>query len=226
MKLFNSYFQTVLSVFILLISVSQVVSGSNVCILKDSGPENSMDHVKALSEAVAGSSVSFSYSYSALRGKGQISGNGSAIVQDQAYLIDVDGLKFFCNGSTKWTVDYNSREVVIEAAEGGEADYYSNPVLLILSADKIFERESSENVSFNGSQALCVNLKPKTECGLEKVSLYFSVEYIIGACAVALDGTETSLEIKDFIIKEKKDLSYFMFDDKSLDSSWIVTDLR
>lgn len=212
----------------MLIMPSIHVYGGNGSILQDSGSvsDNSEDPVRALSESVAGSSVSFLYRYDAVKGKGHMTGAGSAILQGSAYLIDVDGLKFFCDGSTKWTVDYNTREVVIETADSEADDCFSNPVLLLVSADTMFEQYSAEQVDFNGSNALRVNMRPKSGCGLESVSLYFRRDVLVGACAVSEDGTETNLIISGFCKSEKKDLSYFMFDDKSLDSSWIVTDLR
>ncbi len=188
--------------------------------------DNSEDPVRALSESVASSSVSFLCRYDAVKGKVHMSGAGSAILQGSAYLIDVDGLKFFCDGSTKWTVDNNTREVVIETADIETDGGFSNPVLLLVSADTMFEQVSAEQVDFNGSNALRINMSPKSGCGLESVSLYFRGDVPVGACAVAEDGTETNLTISGFCKSEKKDLSYFMFDDKSLDSSWVVTDLR
>ncbi len=182
--------------------------------------------LKSFSDALADSSLSFTYSYEARKGKTYLTGSGSACIQGDAYMLYTDGVEVICDGKSLWSVDKNAKEAVIETVLQGEHAYKSNPVLLIRDANQLFRQVSSSEATFNGEQVLEVKLVPVLDTGLSDISLYFKDNVICGAAATAGDGTETVLIIRDFRYGHKKDLSHFVFDDKSLDSSWIVTDLR
>lgn len=182
--------------------------------------------LKSLSDALADSSLSFTYSYEARKGKTYFTGSGSACIQGDAYMLCTDGVEVICDGKNLWSVDENTKEAVIETVLQGEYAYKSNPVLLIRDANLLFRQVSSSEVAFKGERVLEIGLEPVLDTGLLDVCLYFKDNVICGASATAGDGTETVLVIKGFRYGQKKDLSYFVFDDKSLDSSWIITDLR
>ena len=82
-------------------------------------------------EKVSVSAVSFNYEYVVDDGRARITGGGSIDMQGEAYLMNGDGLEVFCDGRTRWTVDRQSREVVVESYDPGQPDYTVNPAVLI-----------------------------------------------------------------------------------------------
>lgn len=184
------------------------------------------DPVKNLTETAANSSLSFRYEYDALKDKVRMTGEGSACIQGYAYELEVDGISFYCDGETRWTVDSNSKEVVIETVEGLAEDIYSNPVLLIIKAEDVFDRDFESETVFNGETLKQVALRPRSGTSLVSLSLYFKGLFLRGVSAIAEDGTETLIYIRDLKKDVKKPVTSFRFDVTGLDSSWVVTDLR
>lgn len=59
--------------------------------------------------------LSFDFSFTA-EGDMTVTGNGSAVIQDDCYHVDTNGLDIWCDGQTRWTIDKESKEVYIEDA--------------------------------------------------------------------------------------------------------------
>lgn len=179
-------------------------------------------------EESAESAVSFSFVYEATNGTTSMSGKGSVTVQDNAFVLEMDGLKVICDSQTRWTVDTAAREMLVEPSDDGNADFSANPALLFYRVDDYFEKGDVSETDFNGMDAVQVRLEPVAYPGLKDVCLYFSAatDLLSGVSVTVSDGTVTELLISTFTYIPKKDISYFRFDGSSLDSSWVVTDLR
>lgn len=78
--------------------------------------QKSLDDVIALLQS--GDVVSCSYSYT-LKGNVPIKGSGTAVICGTSYHISENGLDTWCDGNTVWTVDSESKEVVV--SEGGNS---------------------------------------------------------------------------------------------------------
>lgn len=184
-----------------------------------------------LEKRIETSEISFSYTYEAERGKVSMKGQGKTVIQGNAYILDVDGMEIYCDGTSKWTLDRGAQELVIEDYDGYTADISADPVLLLGNLTGFFEVSSQSYTEFDGHKALKVSLSPKSESKFKGVILYFrddpsESDILVGASVEMSDGTVTDFSISDFRYDPKGDLSRFSFDSSSLDSSWVITDLR
>ena len=105
--------------------------------------------------------------------KGQVKLSGSAIIDGNCYLLSGNGFGIYCDGSTKWTVDGEAKEVYIENA-GGMKDILSDPaqwldnVTDLKVSDKTVtgtyaDPSSGEKMSFRFSSIYSFPLSGSTE---------------------------------------------------------------
>ena len=142
--------------------------------------------------------VIFHYTYSLSQGgkpMTQIT-DGDVIVEDNAYRLSGLGLEVRSDGTTRWSMDREAEEVLIETV--AKDDLFTNPALFISSykgyMDKIRVNASSSN-------SLDVTL-------------------------VLDEGTSARFVLKDIVFQDKQGKSDFTLDVKSLPNSYIITDLR
>ena len=176
-------------------------------------------------EKVSVSAVSFNYEYVVDDGRARITGGGSIDMQGEAYLMNGDGLEVFCDGRTRWTVDRQSREVVVESYDPGQPDYTVNPAVLIQNFDKAFDIADS-SVS---SQGYACTLVPVSEdTGMAELAVRISPDgnSLVSADLKMSDGTVICFSVSSFSFSSPGDPGRFVFDVSALDSSYIVTDLR
>ena len=83
-----------------------------------SGPE-------AFKALVDSNRVSFNYTLSA-KDMAQIRTDGSVLVDGNCYHIATKGADIWCDGTTRWTVDSEAKEVYIESSDG-TAEFFVNP---------------------------------------------------------------------------------------------------
>jgi len=69
--------------------------------------------------------VSFKYTLSA-KDAAQIRTDGSVLVDGNCYHIALKGADIWCDGTTRWTVDSEAKEVYIEPSDG-TAEFFVNP---------------------------------------------------------------------------------------------------
>lgn len=77
------------------------------------------DPVAMLREKLEKGRVTLDYRYD-INGQVPFGGSGTVTIQGYCYHSVGDGLETWCNGSTKWTIDIDAKEVYVEAAEGAE----------------------------------------------------------------------------------------------------------
>ena len=142
--------------------------------------------------------VLFHYTYSLSQGgkpMTQIT-DGDVIVEDHAYRLSGLGLEVRSDGKTRWSMDREAEEVLIETV--AKDDLFTNPALFISSykgyMDKIRVNASSSN-------SLDVTL-------------------------VLDEETSARFVLKDIVFEDKQGKSDFTLDVKSLPDSYLITDLR
>ncbi len=182
--------------------------------------------LKSFSDKVSASMVSFSYDY-ATKGKVSLKGSGSAIVQNDGFVLKVDGLEVWCDGKDRWTMDPVAKEAVVESVEDSGKDYMTDPAFLLTGVEDNFKLVSSpEEVFVKGKYRMMFHLKPKVSSELKDIRLFFDDKILVSAIVSVKDGTETYFEIRDLKFDKRSSGAEFRFDEKSLDSSWVITDLR
>jgi len=181
------------------------------------------DPVKDFSAKVAASRVSFSYGYE-MNSDVLVKGDGTASVQGEAFRVEVDGLEIICDGKTRWTVDSDSKEVILENVDG--VDYADNPVLLVTSFDKAFREVSRSTADVAGKKYLKVDFAPKTASGITSLTVFFSGDELVRAKVGLRDGASTIFTVSDMKFAEPSQDGTFSCDVAALDGSWVKTDLR
>lgn len=151
-----------------------------------------------LLDKVAGQRVQFHYSYS-LSQKGQSFReitDGNVTVEDNAYSLDGLGIKVVSDGVTRWSLDEEAREVLVERVE--ETDLFTNPALFIASYRNYMER-------------IKVNAQGKD---------YLDVTLMLD------EDTHARFVLRNIVFGEKQEKSDFVIDLKSLPKDYLITDLR
>ena len=84
-----------------------------------------------LLDKVAGKRVHFHYSYSLSRKGADFFPvtDGQVTVEGNAYILEGLGMKVVSDGSTRWTLDPEAKEAVVEAVQ--KEDLFTNPALFI-----------------------------------------------------------------------------------------------
>ena len=149
-------------------------------------------------DRVPGHRVQFHYTYSLSQGGKPMTQvtDGDVTVEDNAYLLSGLGLEMRSDGTTRWSVDREAEEVLIEKVE--KEDILTNPALFISSykgyMDKLKVNASSQN-------SLDVTL-------------------------LLDDDTAARFVLRNIVFLDKQGKSDFPLDEKSLPKSYVVTDLR
>ena len=152
----------------------------------------------ALLDQVAGQRVHFHYTYS-LSQKGQSFKevtDGNVVMEDNAYSLEGLGIKVISDGITRWSLDHDAREAVVETVE--EGDLFTNPALFIASYRHYMDR-------------IKVNAQGKD---------YLDVTLTLD------EDTRARFVLRDIVFGEKKEKSDFSVDLQSLPKDYVITDLR
>lgn len=207
------------------------------------------DAVSSLAEKVAGAQVSLEYLYVVEKtGVVNLHGSGHLLMQGASYFVEGDGLKVWCDGSERWTVDEAAKEAVVENTAGN--DYLSVPMLMIARLPELFSWSSkggktlfNKKTSYDGHgvdvAATCYSLLPKggMKSDFTGIDIYFdSASALLGAGIRLKDGSEiffTVLSMSFVPVADlcadgtsSPDISSFSISASSFDPSYIITDLR
>lgn len=198
-----------------------------MCLLAEASSAQNSVALDALYARMTSSATSMQYTYSLLPSSGvKLSGEGSVMVQDSAYVMKGNGMELYCDGKTVWIVDTEGKEVMIESPAEGDEAYLDNPALLFVNMDKVFRVDGSKR---NGS-ILSYVLSSKVESGVRTASVSIDdsgrTPVMISASFSLSDGSSLDIKIKSMTFSEKKPLTSFFYDISSLNSSWLITDLR
>lgn len=179
---------------------------------------------------LASSSAAFDYEYVLDNAKVKMTGSGNVILQDNSFIMKGDGLEVYCDGSVKWTIDRNASEAVAESFDREHPDYLANPALIVGDVSRVFSVVSEKSSSFGGKSVTALHLAPLP--GLKGISS--AVLYLSGTESPVPAGLEMKMDddiiltltVTSFSLSSKTDLSSFTFNEKTLSSDFIITDLR
>lgn len=186
-------------------------------------------------DKVSSSLVSFEYSFTMRTAKSsaKMTGSGDVRVQDNAFVMNGNGLEVWCDGRLRWTVDRLAEEALVELVDESADVYATNPALMITSVDAAFEEVSFGAGKFQGksvdSSVLSPVNKGKYSMDINELKLYFKsgTTTLVGAEVKLNDGSVSEFIIKDFSFSDRLETKEsFRFDEKTLDDSYVVTDLR
>lgn len=186
--------------------------------------------VQRFSAAVSGKCVEFPYSF-VTKSQVPVKGTGEVTVQDNAFVTSFGNIEIYCDGETRWTVDEDSREIIIESVDDGSGMAASiDPALIISELDKHFKVGASVRVTESGKALDKVELVPLTgKLGISSMTVWFTtadIPLIFKASVKAKDGLVTEFSMPSMTFSPLKPMAAFRFDEKKSDSSWVVTDLR
>lgn len=186
-------------------------------------------------DRVSSSLVTFDYSFTmqTTKSKTKMTGSGNVKVQGNAFFMEGNGMEVWCDGSTRWTVDRFAEEALVESVSESYDSYATNPALMITSVDDAFNEVSFGTASFQGKVVDASVLSPvhkgKYSMDIAELKLFFKsgTSDLVGAEVKLNDGSvsEFSITGMTFSGKEEKKES-FRFDEKTLDDSYVITDLR
>lgn len=156
----------------------------------------------------------------------KVDGSGILEFQDESWHLDGNGIEMWCDGRTVWTIDPESKEVVIEGlAEGESPEMMVNPAVLLVNIDKLFDLK--ETLPGKDGKTMLYILYPKGDSFVSFVNLelYKSDAYLKKTDFALDDGTSITVNVSSMNAGKKKPTGYFS-QSVTYDSSWIVTDMR
>ena len=186
-------------------------------------------------EKVSASLVTFDYSFSMQTpmAKSKMTGSGKVKLQDNSFYMEGNGMEVWCDGTTRWTVDRLSEEALFESVDGSAESFATNPALMIALVDEAFDEVSFGTSKFQGktvdASVLTPVIKGKSSMDIAGLKLFFKsgTSVLIGAEMTLNDGSISEFTISDMTFKDKgEEKESFRFDEKTLGSSYVVTDLR
>lgn len=151
-----------------------------------------------LLDQVQGHRVSFHYTYSLSQNGSGFTPvtDGNVSLEDNAYLLQGMGVEVISDGFTRWTLDREAREALVEKVE--KEDLFTNPALFIASYKNYMDKIK---VNSSGKDFLDVTLTLD-------------------------DQTHARFVLKDIVYGEPKGKSDFSGVEKSLSADYVITDLR
>ena len=151
-----------------------------------------------LLDKVQGHRVTFHYTYSLAKNGADFSPvtDGDVTLEGNAYILEGLGLEVVSNGSTRWSVDREAKELVIETVE--KEDLFTNPALFVGAYRDYMDKM---HVNASGDAYLDVTLTLDTD-------------------------TRARFLLTDIVYMDPKGKSDFSLDEKSLSGDYVVTDLR
>lgn len=167
-------------------------------------------------------SVSVELEYEMAVPNAVVTGKSELRVQGNMYHIHGNGLDVYNNGTSVWTIDESTREVVIEPSADVEEDYMSNPVLLLARMDDFFKIQSQKTMT-SGTEYILV---ATSDCGVTKACLLLAADGRLISGEFSLnDGNVLSIDVAS--MKKTEEMPMDSFSPKrKFGSDWIVTDLR
>lgn len=151
-----------------------------------------------LLDKVQGHRVTFHYTYSLARNGAGFKPvtDGDVTLEGNAYILEGLGLEVISDGSTRWSLDREARELVIETVE--KEDIFTNPALFIGSY-----RQHLDKMQVNASGAAFLDVTLTLD-----------------------EDTQARFLLTDIVFLAPQGKSDFSPDEKSLSKDYVTTDLR
>lgn len=148
-----------------------------------------------LLDKVEGHRVRFHYTYS-LSQKGSAFTpvtNGDVTVEGNAYILQGLGMEVISDGTTRWTLDRDAREALVEKVQ--KEDLFTNPALFIASYKNYLDRIQ---VNASGSDSLDVTLTLDDETKAR----FVLKDIVFGARKGKSDFSVTEKSLPDYLITD------------------------
>ncbi|MGM9763438.1 MAG: outer membrane lipoprotein carrier protein LolA [Candidatus Cryptobacteroides sp.] len=168
---------------------------------------------------MSSSCVSMNYSF-VYQDRTKVVGEGSLVSQGAAFRMQGNGLEVYCDGSTVWTLDKESREVVVDCVSDGSFDL-SNPALLFTGLRENFT--ISEAIA--SGAVMTYVLTPVTATGIKSCIVKIA-DGKLHSGVFDFDGKTLAITVSAMSFGPLQPLSAFTFDPSALSSDYIITDLR
>ena len=121
-------------------------------------PAAAQGGVESLRALVDSNRVSFKYTLSA-KDRPQIGTNGTVLLDGPCYHMSTKGADIWCDGTTRWTVDSEAKEVYIESSEGTR-EFLVNPTAYLDRVEGLKVTDKSVTGIYNDpSQGAAVSFK-------------------------------------------------------------------
>ena len=178
--------------------------------------------LESLRKIFSSSPVAIVCDYETMIRNAKIVGHSELYVQGEMYTMHGNGLDVYCNGSTLWTLDESSREVIIESCSSQDKDYMSNPVLLLAELDNLFKTRSRKSLGSGREEYV---LDAVAECGVAQATLVLNADGTVSNGKFLLeDGNTLTVKVTSMKKAEEKQKSFFS-PQRKFGSDWIVSDL-
>lgn len=209
--------------FLLLFACASVLIGAAG--VKASDQTSDRATVIEFFDKVAKNPVEFAY-FVTFKADGTVSASdGNVILDGRRFRTSGDGIESVCDGSTIWMMDSEAREMIIETMSEGENDV--NPTLMIAAVGEM-NISALYNTIYQGKSALRVHLNFEGNDQFSNIIVYISDDKLLGAEMETIDGISIVFDIPSFrfLSIEEANTVQFSIDEKKMDSSWVITDLR
>lgn len=186
------------------------------------------DSGKVLSAFVSemtASAAGFSYSYVIDDGRTEIMGEGTVEMQGESYIVKGNGLEIISDGMTRWTVDRQSMEAVVESCDPENPDFTVNPAVLLRHFYSAFSVSGHDRTA-SGYDYVLVPVSSDTDISSLELGLSADGSALLSAVLKMKDGTVADFTVRSFAFSAPSDPGRFHFDPSSLSSDYIITDLR
>lgn len=180
--------------------------------------------IQTISEKIALSAVEITYDFTYSMSELKTEGEGCVTAQGKAYRMTNSGIQMFCDGESLALMDEQAKEIIIEPVSS--ADFINNPTSLVLDFDEYFSVEGNRSEGNLTTYVLTPKQDVNLLAGLVTVDNSLDEPVFTSATFNFKDGTRLEVKIKSMTYSSLKPLTYFSLDISTLDSSWLITDLR
>ena len=135
--------------------------------------------------------------------------NGYASMKGDSYIMNVDGQKMICDGTTLWTYLVDDEEVMISEVTD---DSNTSPIAII---DSFSQNITASFVESDNPDIKIIEIKENEGDTFEKVRLHFDIKdlNIKKVHIIVGDGNEFIYEITDFKTNQNLPDNMFIFDE-------------
>jgi len=141
-----------------------------------------------------------------------INGNGTLVIQDEAWRISGNGIDICCDGTSMWILDPDLKEAYVQ-----EPAFQPAAVLRDFSVSGSCRSDHEKDV-------VVYDLLPLSDPDMRGCTLRIRNDGRLHSCDFVMsDGSVVKVKVTDMKRSDRKDISFFR---PIFDSSWVVTDLR
>ena len=141
------------------------------------------------------------------------------------FIVKGNGLEIISDGMTRWTVDRQSMEAVVESCDPENPDFTVNPAVLLRHFYSAFSVSGHDRTA-SGYDYVLVPVSSDTDISSLELGLSADGSALLSAVLKMKDGTVADFTVRSFAFSAPSDPGRFHFDTSSLSSDYIITDLR